>query len=80
MHYHGLGGLIVKGNRSFKRAGRANSQISQTAIWNLRFIDTPFGLHFQDLKLSPSDLKHPYFLSAGSFFVEIEFEDLGASS
>ena len=42
--------------------------------------DAPFGLHFQVLKLSPSDLKHPYFLSAGSFFVEIEFEDLGAPS
>ena len=26
-------------------------------------IDAPFGLHFQVLKLSPSDLKHPYFLS-----------------
>ena len=80
MHYHGLGRTHCEGWGIGHSRGRANSQISQTAIWNLRFIDTPFGLHFQDLKLSPSDLKHPYFLSAGSFFIEIEFEDLGASS
>ena len=56
------------------------AQISQTATWGTVCADAPFGLHFQVLKLSPSDLKHPYFLSATSFFVEIEFEDLGASS
>ena len=60
MHCHGLGGLIVKGTRSFK----TSSKLIDLADCNLELcaFDAPFGLHFQALKCSPSGLKHPCFL------------------